>query len=86
MCFSVLYIECETLRFRSNVAFRNFTDHNSIFCPQREMSSAAESKEPEVGEMDVIGGLFEAKPGQKYPTPSPGNGGTELSCLSVFHL
>lgn len=46
---------------------------------QREhMSSAAESKEPEVGEMDVIGGLFEAKPGQKYPTPSPGNGGTFL--------
>jgi len=39
------------------------------------MSSAAESKEPEAGEMDVIGGLFEAKPGQKYPTPSPGNGG-----------
>ena len=42
------------------------------------MSTAAESKEPEEGGMDVIGGLFECKPGQKYPTPSPGNGGEEL--------
>jgi hypothetical protein len=39
------------------------------------MSSATESKEQEGGEVDVIGGLFECKPGQKYPTPSPGNGG-----------
>jgi len=52
------------------------------------MSSAAESKEPEVGEMDVIGGLFEAKPGQKYPTPSPGNGGADqiFSVASTFSL
>lgn len=39
------------------------------------MSSSAESKEPESVDVDVIGGLFECKPGQKYPTPSPGNGG-----------
>lgn len=48
------------------------------------MSSAAESKEPEAGDMDVIGGLFECKPGQKYPTPSPGNGGKFLLPCSLF--
>ena len=44
------------------------------------MSSAAESKEPETNgeDVDVIGGTFDFKPGQKYPTPSPGNGGDNM--------
>jgi hypothetical protein len=44
------------------------------------MSSSAESKETEVnqGSCDVIGGSSDFKPGQKYPTPSPGNGGGVL--------
>ena len=33
------------------------------------------SRDTYVNNKPVIGGLFECKPGQKYPTPSPGNGG-----------
>jgi hypothetical protein len=47
------------------------------------MSSATESKEQEGGDVDVIGGLFECKPGQKYPTPSPGNGGKSCRLQDV---
>lgn len=48
------------------------------------MSSATESKEQETTEVDVIGGLFECKPGQRYPTPSPGNGGKLVSSSNNF--
>ena len=45
--------------------------------------SAAECKEDS---HLTVGFIAEYKPGQKFPTPSPGNGGKLLSTLSHYLL
>jgi hypothetical protein len=55
------------------------------------MTSKAEAKvkvAKEEESVNVIGGEFAGKPGQKYATPSPGNGGMygELVCWLLLLL